>query len=255
MTTPPPPKGSKSAGGKKIFGLPRIYVYGGAIAIIAGIAFYLYKEHKASSAASSTTEGSPCTASDGTTGTYDANGNCVSSDSGDTGTDDSGDLSAVQTELESLLADQGTTSTSSTSGTVTVPDVEGGTIDAATAKLKAAGLKGHIPQTLANGTSYIVNSQTPGAGQKVASGATVDLGVKIASPSAAGSGTVKVPSVEGKSIAAAEAAIKSAGLTYKLSNSANLKRGTTYVITSQTPAAGASVARGSNVDLGAGTRK
>lgn len=55
MTTPPPRTSSKSAaGGKKIFGLPRLYVYGGAIAIIAGIAFYLYKEHKASSAATIT---------------------------------------------------------------------------------------------------------------------------------------------------------------------------------------------------------
>lgn len=241
MTTPPPRTSSKSAaGGKKIFGLPRLYVYGGAIAIIAGIAFYLYKEHKASSAASSTTEGSPCTASDGTTGTYDANGNCVSSDSGDTGT---GDLSAVQTELESLLADQGT-STSTTN--VTVPQTVGQQAGAAHNILTAAGLKPTADPS--QKPTDKVTSTSPAAGQSVASGSSVLITATSSGTSTSTASTVTVPALnKGETAGEMHNAIVAAGLVPVAAKGQQAS----WIVKSISPGSGKKVAKGSRVVINA----
>jgi hypothetical protein len=72
-----------------------------------------------------------------------------------------------------------TTVSSGTPTDVVVPHVEGDSIDAATDALSAAGLELHINQTLKGGTTYVINSQTPGAGVTVAKGSTIDLGVAV----------------------------------------------------------------------------
>lgn len=65
--------------------------------------------------------------------------------------------------------------------------------------------------------------------------------------------TVTVPSVTGERVEDANAALKAAGLTSTLSETR--AAGVAYYVNSQTPAAGASVASGSNVDLGITTTK
>jgi hypothetical protein len=65
----------------------------------------------------------------------------------------------------------------STGGNATVPSVEGDRVSTANAKLKKAGLVGHLSGARKPGTAYYVNSQTPAAGTSVASGSTVDLGI------------------------------------------------------------------------------
>jgi hypothetical protein len=65
------------------------------------------------------------------------------------------------------------------SGTVTVPKVEGLSIDAAESSLKTAGLVPKLNTATKGGTSYVIVSQTPGAGTKVAKGSTVDLAAGV----------------------------------------------------------------------------
>jgi PASTA domain len=61
--------------------------------------------------------------------------------------------------------------------TVDVPRVEGMRVEEANAALSAKGLNSHLSGPRKAGVAYYVNSQTPGAGKKVASGSTVDLGI------------------------------------------------------------------------------
>jgi hypothetical protein len=63
------------------------------------------------------------------------------------------------------------------SGTVTVPNVEGQRVEDANAALSKVGLTSHLSTTRKPNVAYYVNSQTPGAGKKVAAGSTVDLGI------------------------------------------------------------------------------
>ena len=246
-----------SAGEKKILGIPRIYAIGGVIAITAGIAWYLVKRHKnASAAASSTTAGSSCTASDGSTGTYDANGNCVSSSTASSSsTDYSGELSVIQTELEALLAGQGTassstgttTTTSSTSGDVTVPNVVGQEAGTAHNTLVAAGLK---PTALASQIpTDIVTSTAPAAGASVAKGSEVTI---IASATGSGAGSaaneVTVPKLsKGETAGQMHNAIVAAGLVPAAA--AGQKPG--WIVKSISPASGTQVPRGSRVVINA----
>jgi hypothetical protein len=65
--------------------------------------------------------------------------------------------------------------TTTTAGTVTVPNVVHMKVSSAIAALAKSGLKAGIHQASTSAT--VVNSQTPGAGGKVAPGATVDLGL------------------------------------------------------------------------------
>jgi hypothetical protein len=124
------PAKAKPGAGKKILGLPRNVALGGGLAVVAGIAFFLYRARKdkaaaASSAASggaetaSGTAGTACTDPYGNPGTLDANGTCET-------VDESGSISALQTEIGSLETAQsastgttGTTSTGTTTGTGT----------------------------------------------------------------------------------------------------------------------------------------
>jgi PASTA domain len=75
------------------------------------------------------------------------------------------------------------TGTGTGSGTknITVPNVQGKRLLTGVAQLKAAGLKTHNSGFSAKSLNYIV-SQTPGAGTKVASGTTVDLGLSQTKP-------------------------------------------------------------------------
>lgn len=59
---------------------------------------------------------------------------------------------------------------------------------------------------------------------------------------------IQVPDVKGDTIDAAEKLITAVGLKSDIKQS--LKRGTSYYVNSQTPAAGTSIAKGSTVDLG-----
>jgi hypothetical protein len=252
-----PPRGktrtATAGSGKKILGLPRIYVIGGGIAIAAGIAWYLYKQHKASSAttATSTTQGSPCTASDGTAGSYDANGNCVSATTSG-GTDDSGELSVLQSELEALLAQQGTSSTGSTATTtgstnVTVPNVVGQEAGTAHNTLAAAGLK---PTAISSQIpTDIVTSTSPAAGASVAAGSEVTI---IASATGGGAGAAAneatVPRLtKGENAGQMHNAIVAAGLV----PAAAAGQKPSWIVKSTSPAGGTQVPRGSRVVINA----
>lgn len=71
----------------------------------------------------------------------------------------------------------GGTGTTPAAGTVTVPNVVGMSANAAIAKLTAAGLTSHLSSQRNPISTYKINSQTPGAGKKVAKGSNVDLGI------------------------------------------------------------------------------
>jgi len=102
-TTGTPAAGKTS--GKKILGIPRMYFIVGVIAVVGGVAFFIYRERKdaAASAAStagtsettSGTVGTACTDAYGNPGTLDANGVCET-------VDESGSISALQTEIQGL---------------------------------------------------------------------------------------------------------------------------------------------------------
>lgn len=65
--------------------------------------------------------------------------------------------------------------------TIAVPKVTGMRLLTGAAKIKAAGLKSHNSGFTSKSLNYIV-SQTPGAGTKVASGTTIDLGLSQTKP-------------------------------------------------------------------------
>jgi len=78
--------------------------------------------------------------------------------------------------------------------TVTVPNVVGKRVEvAAIPALRAAGLNYRTSQTIRAACEYTVNSQTPGAGKKVARGSTVDLGVGVVAGSCPPVTTSKAP--------------------------------------------------------------
>jgi PASTA domain len=66
-------------------------------------------------------------------------------------------------------------STTGQGGTVTVPNVNGERVETAIAKLSVAGLTSHQSGSRKPGVAYYVNSQTPGAGKRVAAKSVVDL--------------------------------------------------------------------------------
>lgn len=63
--------------------------------------------------------------------------------------------------------------------TVSVPKVDGMSANAGIAALKAAGLNYHANIERNPTSTYVINSQTPGAGTKVAKGSTVDLSFEV----------------------------------------------------------------------------
>jgi len=72
-----------------------------------------------------------------------------------------------------------TTTTSTSNATIAVPKVEGLGIDPAEAALTNAGLVPKLNTAVKGGTSYVIISQTPGAGTKVKLGSRVDLAAGI----------------------------------------------------------------------------
>jgi PASTA domain len=62
---------------------------------------------------------------------------------------------------------------------VVVPNVMGKSIDAAEQALNKAGLVAHLNSPVKRGTTYVVNSQTPGANLKVDKGSTVNFSVTV----------------------------------------------------------------------------
>jgi hypothetical protein len=166
----------------------------GTAVIVAGLGLaggvgYLWWRSRQSASKAATT-----TAATSTTGCTDSAGNSVACpDAG--GVDQSGELSVIQTELETLATEEGdedtgdssTTTTGSTTATVVVPRVTGLSVTAAVAAIKRAGL---VPGPQASKKTGTVTSQTPRAGAKVAKGSTVDIAVEA---KAAGGGTGKPP--------------------------------------------------------------
>jgi beta-lactam-binding protein with PASTA domain len=73
------------------------------------------------------------------------------------------------------------TGTGTGAKTIAVPNVTGMRLLTGAAKIKAAGLKSHNSGFASKSLNYIV-SQTPGAGTKVASGTTIDLGLSQTKP-------------------------------------------------------------------------
>ncbi len=112
--TAPAPSGG---GGKKIFGLPRNVVIIGAVTFLGALGYIIWKRSQAKAAATTTAAAN--------TASTTANSNI----------DYSGELSVIQTELEALLAQQGTGGTTVTTAppppagtpvSVAVPNGSGG---------------------------------------------------------------------------------------------------------------------------------
>jgi len=157
---------------KSVLKSPWTWVGVAVIALVGG-AYLLYRRNKnAQAAASSTT----------------ATG--IPSDE----TDYAGQIGTLQAEIADLqgtLAQQGGTTSSVT---VTVPAVEGKSIDAAKAAITGAGLVPKLNTATAGGTDYVITSQTPGAGQKVPAGSSVDLAAGVAASTGGGGSTaLKAP--------------------------------------------------------------
>lgn len=112
----PPPGGGRG----------RVCMRGKTILLVGGVAagaavlYFWWRNRQASSAAASSSSGTGCT---------DSSGNPVPCPDASTGVDDAGALSAVQTELESLLSEEGTegTGAATTTGTTTTPPGSGST--------------------------------------------------------------------------------------------------------------------------------
>jgi PASTA domain len=126
-----------------------------------------------------------------------------------------------------------------------VPNVSGMSASAAAAAITAAGLVPNAAEVAAAPAGSVVESQTPGAGKVVASGSTVDLGFAAAS-----AGTATVPNVNNARVeTVAVPAIQAAGLVANITTGGPVNPTYEYQVVSQTPGAGARVAKGSKVDL------
>lgn len=148
---------------------------------VGGGAYLLYRRSKASSSTSgSGTSGTPQTDQEdyaGQIATLQAEIADLQSSASQGGT--GGGTTGGGTSGGTTGGTGGTTGTGGGSGgttvKVTVPAVEGMTIDAAEAAIKARGLVPKLNTKTVGGTSYVIISQTPGAGKTVAKGSTVDL--------------------------------------------------------------------------------
>src|SRR5437762_5674716 len=132
--------------------------------------------------------------------------------------------------------------------TVLAPNGVGQTQAAATSAITSAGLTaGTVTQqsstTVASGS---VISESPAAGTSVASGAAVNLVVSSGAPAPT---PVAVPNVVGQTQAAATSAISAAALTVGAITQQSSSTVASGSVISESPAAGAGVARGSAVHL------
>jgi len=128
-------------------------------------------------------------------------------------------------------------------GTVTVPRVVGQSVQSATAELRAAGLKASVERVESGRPVDQVLAQDPGGGDHAKDGSSVALTVS------AGPGQVQIPSVDGLSQKQAATALASAQLIVERV----VRRADDTVPAGQvlgtSPAAGQTVARGSDVTL------
>src|ERR1700722_2848593 len=134
---------------------------------------------------------------------------------------------------------------SSTSGTISVPDVVGQTQSAATTAITGAALAVGTVTTESSNTvaSGTVISQSPAGGTAVASGSAVNL---IVSSGPAGA---TVPNVVGKTQAAATSAMNGGGLVLGTATTESSNTVPSGTVISQSPAGGTAVASGSAVNL------
>lgn len=125
----------------KILGIPREYAIWGGLAVAGGIAFILWRRHKAGgtatagTATSSATQGTACTDQYGNPGTMDSNGICES-------LDESGSLAALQTELQGLEGSGGGGGTVGVTGTTTSGTTTGTTTAKTTTATTTTGTGG-----------------------------------------------------------------------------------------------------------------
>lgn len=171
--------------------------------------------------------------------------------------DYAGELSVIQTELEEVLAQRGsattststaTSGTSTSTGTIAVPNVVGRK-DLSTAEgiIKAAGLTVASTGDTGAGNTGSVTSQSPQAGTKVAKGSKVTL---TYTSSSADNAQVTVPNEIGRiDLSTAEAAVKNAGLAVKVTGNTSKAKGNKGKVTAQSPKAGTKVKKGSTVTL------
>lgn len=179
-----PPAGHAPAGGRHGTGLPvsKTTLAIGGTAVVVGVGWYWYKSRKSSSAAAA---GSASSAGTLTGECSDANGNPTPCEDM-AGVDYSGQLSVLQTELESIAAAGGTgaatgaaSSTGTTTTTTAVPATPAGfhTTKVATTSVGLAwtavtGATGYVIRvtyqsqlakqfTAGNSTSYTVSGLTP----------------------------------------------------------------------------------------------
>lgn len=131
-----------------------------------------------------------------------------------------------------------------TSSTVTIPNVDGITVDQASQILTASGLKPSGPRGEA-GVEHIVTGTNPAIGMKVAGGSAVTLHYKTISEGSKGAATV--PRVIGQSQVDAFKAISAAG--FKPRTKTLSVKGEVLYVTSQSPAGGKSAAKGSTVTV------
>jgi beta-lactam-binding protein with PASTA domain len=171
--------------------------------------------------------------------------------------DYAGQLSVIQTELEEVLGQTGSsastgtsTKTSTTTGTSTiaVPNVVGRKdLNTAEGIIKAAGLTVASAGDTGAGNTGSVTSQSPQAGTKVAKGSKVTL---TYTSNSADNGQVTVPNEIGRTdLDTAEAAIRNAGLTVRVTGNTAKAKGNKGKVTAQSPKAGAKVKKGSAVTI------
>jgi hypothetical protein len=123
-----------------------------------------------------------------------------------------------------------------------VPNVVGERANPALAALQAAGLTGATSPARNPQFVYVVTAESPAAGTKVAPGTLVTLTVAKATAS------VTVPKVIGQRANPGLATIRAAGLV-AVTNPLRKSTGT-YVITSESPAAGSKVTPGAKIVVG-----
>lgn len=126
---------------------------------------------------------------------------------------------------------------------VTVPQVSGDTVAAATVRLISSGFKvsSATPQTQLSSSvpAGDVVSTSPAAGQQEQPGTTVSLVLSR--------GSVPVPDVVGDTVSAAEQAITQAGLTYRLAPQNNVAPDQVGLVVASGPQANVQVATGRQV--------
>ena len=137
--------------------------------------------------------------------------------------------------------------------TVTVPNVVGKRVEvAAIPALRAAGLNYRTSQTIRAACEYTVNSQTPGAGKKVARGSTVDLGVGVVAGSCPPVTTSKAPAPASSSTEPAATAPAPSTTTTSTTGTTPASSTTTPASSSTTGTTGTSPATGTGATGGGG---